>query len=71
MVYFKKGRVLAQDGVDDHLRHVAHGQTVRSGDGPEHRLTVREMFRHVLDRLGPDATVTVDLAVLRKKSIRR
>ena len=24
-----------------------------------------------LDRLGPDATVTVDLAVLRKKSIRR
>ncbi len=50
------------DWVDDHLRHVAHGQTVRSGDGPEHRLTVREMFRHVLDPLGPDAIVTVDLA---------
>ena len=53
------------DWVDDNLRHVPHGQTVRYGDGPERRLTVREMFTHILeplDRLGPDAVVTVDLA---------
>ena len=52
------------DWVDDNLRHVPHGQTVRSGDGPERRLTVREMFTHVLDhldRLGPDAVVRGDL----------
>ena len=52
------------DWVDDNLRHVPHGQTVRSGDGPERRLTVREMFTHVLDhldRLGPDAVVRGNL----------
>ena len=53
------------DWVDDNLCHVPHGQTVRYGDGPERRLTVREMFTHVLERLGrlgPDAVVTGDLA---------
>ena len=51
------------DWVDDNLRHVPHGQTVRYGDGPERRLTMREMFTlERLDRLGPDAVVTVDLA---------
>ena len=51
------------DWVDDKLRHVPHDQTVRYGNGPERRLTMREMFPlERLDRLGPDAVVTVDRA---------
>ena len=51
------------DFVDVHLRDVPHGQTVRTGDGPERRLTMRETFAHILeylDRIDPDSIVRVD-----------
>ena len=53
------------DFVDVHLRDVPHGQTVRTGDGPERRLTMRETFAPILeyfDRIDPDSIVSVDLA---------
>ena len=53
------------DFVDIHLRDVPHGQTIRTGDGPERRLTMRETFAHILeylDRIDPDRIVSVDLA---------
>ena len=49
------------------MQHVPHRQTIQVGDGPERRLTLREMFQHILDTLdrkrpGPDTVVQFDKA---------
>ena len=53
------------DWIDDNLRGVLHGETVRSANGLEQRFTAREMFAHILqhwDRIGPDTIAKINLA---------